>query len=421
MSCPDVSVSLHQRSLDLHLVGSRFEDSRHRALRVLHLIPSVSPCRGGPTTAVFAMVAALRQRGIDAAIVSTDDDGPRRLSLPHHQWLTLHDVPVRLFPRWSPPIPPLREFAIAPSLGRWLNASLEEWDLLHVHALFSWPSTWGMALARRHHKPYILRTIGQLQHWSLQRSAWRKRLMMLLIENANLRGADLLQATSQIEADDLARLGLTRKIRILPLGVPSQPAASQPARQGQLLFLSRLHPKKRLEILLEALALVLHREPSLNWSLTVAGSGDLSYIAALQSLACRLGVDQRCHWVGFVSGRAKLDLIQTSAWLVLPSAAENFAIAAAESLAAGTPVILSPEVGIAADVAQAGAGLVCPSEPEPLANTLIDALQTGSDPYRSAALHLASHRYSWPGIAAELEDVYRDLISTSASPANLGC
>lgn len=361
------------------------------------------------------MVSALRERGIDAAIVSTDDDGPRRLSYPHNQWLALHDVPVRLFPRWSPPIAPLREFAIAPSLGRWLNASLDEWDLLHVHALFSWPSTWGMALARRHRTPYILRTIGQLQSWSLQRSAWRKRLMMLLIENANLRGADLLQATSQIEADDLVRLRLTRKIRILPLGVTSQPAATQPVRQGQLLFLSRLHPKKRLEILLEALALVLHREPSLNWSLTVAGTGDPSYIAALQALSYRLGIDKHCRWVGFVSGRAKLDLLQTSSWLVLPSAAENFAIAAAESLAAGTPVILSPEVGIAADVAQAGAGRVCPSEPEPLADTLIEALQTCSAPYRSAALNLASSRYSWSGIAAELEDVYRNLISTSAS------
>jgi hypothetical protein len=132
-------------------------------VRVLHLIPSIAPCRGGPTTAVFDMVTALRQRGVDAAIVATDDDGPGRLNLPLDRWFDLHGVPVRLFPRWSPPIAPLREFAISPALGRWLASSLKTWDVMHVHALFCWPTTWGMALARRHRVPYVLHSIGQLQ------------------------------------------------------------------------------------------------------------------------------------------------------------------------------------------------------------------------------------------------------------------
>lgn len=380
-------------------------------VRVLHLIPSIAPCRGGPTTAVFDMVTALRQRGVDAAIVATDDDGPGRLNLPLDRWFDLQGVPVRLFPRWSPPIAPLREFAISPSLGRWLDGSLKTktWDVMHVHALFSWPSTWGMALARRHGLPYVLHSIGQLQRWSLQRSAWRKRLMLRLIENANLRGASLLQATSLLEAEDIARLGLNAKIRVIPLGVPNQPPATQAVHPGQLLFLSRLHPKKRLENLFQALALVRRRQPSLPWRLVVAGSGDSAYVAGLQQLSLRLGLEQHCHWAGFATGPAKLELLQTSAWFVLPSAAENFAIAAAESLAAGTPVILSPEVGIAAEVEQAGAGLISRAEPETLADTLIQALQTSREPYAEAALHLARERYAWPVIAAELETIYRNL------------
>jgi glycosyltransferase involved in cell wall biosynthesis len=111
-----------------------------------------------------------------------------------------------------------------------------------------------------------------------------------------------------------------------------------------------------------------------------------------------------------------LELLQSSDWFVLPSAAENFAIAAAESLAAGTPVILSPEVGIAEDVEQAGAGLICPGEPDALAHTLIRALQTSNHAYRVAALNLAQERYSWPIIAAELEEVYRGLIVHPRSP-----
>ena len=355
------------------------------------------------------MVSALRQRGVDAAIVATDDDGPGRLDLPLDRWFDLHGVPVRLFPRWSPPIAPLREFAISPQLGSWLDVSLKEWDMMHVHALFSWPSTWGMALARRHGLPYMVHSIGQLQQWSLQRSAWRKQLMLKLIENANLRGASLLQATSSLEAEDIARLGLNSRIRILPLGVPDQPPATQAVHPGQLLFLSRLHPKKRLENLFQALALVRRRQPSLPWRLVIAGSGDPAYVSSLQQLSQRLGLAQRCRWAGFTTGPAKLELLQTSAWFVLPSAAENFAIAAAESLAAGTPVILSPEVGIASEVEQAGAGLISRAEPELLADTLIQALQTSHEPYVKAALQLARQRYAWPVIAADLETIYRNL------------
>ena len=273
-----------------------------------------------------------------------------------------------------------------------------------------------MALARRHGTPYVLHSIGQLQRWSLQRSAWRKQLMLKLIENANLRGASLLQATSPLEAEDISRLGLNDRIRVIPLGVPSHPPAIQAAKPGQLLFLSRIHPKKRLELLLQALALVRHRQPSLPWTLVIAGSGDAGYVASLQLLSHRLGLEDRCHWAGFVAGPAKLDLLQSSAWFVLPSAAENFAIAAAESLAAGTPVILSPEVGIASEVEQSGAGLICSSDPETLAKTLIEALQSSRDRFQIAALNLARQRYSWTAIAADLENVYHSLMTARVSP-----
>jgi glycosyltransferase involved in cell wall biosynthesis len=215
---------------------------------------------------------------------------------------------------------------------------------------------------------------------------------------------------ANFNAEDIARLGLNTRIRILPLGVPNQPPSTQTVHPGQLLFLSRLHPKKRLENLLQALALVRRRQPSLPWRLVVAGSGDPAYVSSLQNLSQRLGLEQHCHWAGFATGPAKLELLQTSAWFVLPSAAENFAIAAAESLAAGTPVILSPEVGIAAEVEQAGAGLISRAEPGILADTLIQALQTSRDPYVKAALQLAHERYAWPVIAADLEAIYRDLI-----------
>jgi glycosyltransferase involved in cell wall biosynthesis len=118
------------------------------------------------------------------------------------------------------------------------------------------------------------------------------------------------------------------------------------------------------------------------------------------------GIGARCHWLGQVEGAAKVRELASADWLVLPSAAENFGIAVAEALAAGTPVIVSPQVAVADLVATAGAGLVCPSEPAALAETLATALAGASPTLRAAARNLAQQHLAWPAIAAELNSAY---------------
>jgi glycosyltransferase involved in cell wall biosynthesis len=390
-------------------------------MKVLHVIPSISPLRGGPSRAVIDMVATLRLQGVDAAILTTNDHGPGlhpELVTGHWQWH--QGVPVLAFPRWSPPVAALREFAFSPALSLWLAGHLKDYDLLHIHALFSYPSTSAMAQARWAAVPYILRSIGQLSPWSLAQSPGRKRLMLRLIERRNLQRAALLHFTTQAERDEAACLGLVPPSLVLPLGVrgpdlPAQPADHLgPAAPVHFLFLSRLHPKKQLENLLDALALLQRRRPQASWDLAIAGDGEPRYVAALQERARQLGLGERCRWLGFVAGEAKWRALETADWYVLPSAAENFGIAAVEALAAGTPVILSPEVAVAADVARAGAGLVSASDPEALALTLATALERPSLSRRAAALNLAETAFSWSTIALQLRDAYRQVLTSSA-------
>lgn len=364
------------------------------------------------------MVAALRQRGVEARLLTTNDDGPGLLdAMPLGQWHEHQGVPVLAFARWSPPgslLHPLREFAIAPALTRWLGRHLKEFDLLHVHALFSFPSTSGMAVARRQGLPYVLRSIGQLNHWSLEQSAGRKRALLRLIERRNLEGAAALHFTSEAERQQAAALGLSTPSFVLPLGVEPQPprAISRvPGAGTSFLFLSRLHPKKQVEVLLDSLALLLARHPAAPWRLQIAGEGEPAYLRQLQARAERLGIADRCHWLGFVSGTPKQELLAAADWFVLPSASENFGIAAAEALAAGTPVILSPGVAIADAVATAGAGVVVEANTESLAGALERALQPPPAAMVEAARHLAANVYGWDAIAAQLEQHYLDLIN----------
>lgn len=384
-------------------------------MKVLHVIPSIGPLRGGPSAAVVAMVAALRQQGVDAGILTTDDNGPGRFeALPLERWTEHRGVPVIAFRRWMPPLAPLREYAVSPAFSRWLGRHLGDYDLLHVHALFSYPSTSAMAQARRAGVPYLLRSIGQLDRWSLTQSARRKRWMLRLIERRNLLGAAAIHVTSDQESQDVAALGLSVPRLVLPLGVtlpaelPGRPArpAGSPVR---FLFLSRLHPKKRLDVLLEALAQLQARCPGQAWELRIAGSGDPDYTTRCRDLARRLGLEARCHWLGFLEGEAKWRELVGADWFVLPSASENFGIAVVEALAAGTPVLISSEVGVAPAVAAAGAGIITPATAEGLAGSLAQALQPPSEQQQDAARNLAREHFSWSTLATRLIAAYAGL------------
>ena len=388
-------------------------------LRVLHVIPSISPLRGGPSKAVLEMVAALRQRGVEASILTTNDHGPGvDLSLPTGQWIDHQGLPLIAFPRWSPSMRALREFAYSPDLVRWLKCHLHTYDLLHVHAIFSFPSTWAMREARHAGVPYLVRTIGQLSPWSLAQSRSRKLWMLRLIEQRNLNGAASLHFTSEAERDEVAALGLLPPALVLPLGVKLNNRTSRVAEEGsdrtdritRFLFLSRLHPKKQLDRLLEGLALLHQQRPEAAWELRIAGQGEPAYERQLKDQAESLGLGQRCRWLGQVEGECKEQEFADADWLVLPSAAENFGIAVVEALAAGTPAILSPEVAVSELVAKAGAGLICGSSPRELAQTLAAALGGPSSATREAARNLAEQRLAWPAIATALETRYAEIV-----------
>ncbi|MFN7871164.1 MAG: glycosyltransferase, partial [Cyanobacteriota bacterium] len=178
----------------------------------------------------------------------------------------------------------------------------------------------------------------------------------------------------------------------------------------RLLFLSRLHPKKQLEVLLKGLALFQSDYPQAIWQLDIAGAGEPAYLASLQKLAVQLNLSHRCRWLGHVQGDAKTSLLQQADWFLLPSAAENFGIAVVEAMAAGTPVIVSPQVAVADLIVSAGAGLVCPSDPASISKILLTHYQGPTSAMRMAARSLAESTFSWNSVADQLESSYRQIL-----------
>jgi glycosyltransferase involved in cell wall biosynthesis len=293
--------------------------------------------------------------------------------------------------------------------------ALGGYDVVHVHALFSYATIPGCRAAVHAPVPYVLRPLGTLSEWSLGHRRWKKRPYYALLERSHLEMASAIHVTSDAEADDVRRLGYGDRARVIPLGVDvddrlwmgARPIAAE--RPLRLLFLSRLHEKKNIPLLLRALAAVARSARAVE--LTIAGDGDPRYRAELTTLAETLGLSARVRFVGHVDGEEKRRVFAEADCFVLPSAHENFGIAVAEALAAGLPVIVTPGVALAPNVATAGAGLVTEATDDALASTITWAadhpaalVEMGQRAWRLARTDL-----SWSTTCVRLIELYAEL------------
>ncbi len=375
-------------------------------MKVLHVIPSLWRGDGGPTHALLAIEKALTARGVNVETATTDDAGPGKRNGKQCGQPLLEGGATHWYFRKRADF-----YKPAPSLLRWLSREVTRFDIVHIHALFSFTTTAAARAAHMAGVPYIVRPMGSLDRWGLQqRRPLFKQLSLSLIERPVLERAAAVHFTSESEAQHAAALGLKIKPVIIPLAVDTEaPGLRTPSDKVRLLFLSRLDPKKNVEGLLAALALLLD-EP-VRWEAFLAGDGDPVHVDFLKAIARRLQLDERVHWLGRVEGEAKARAFTNADVFVLPSHSENFGIAAAEALAAGLPCVLGEGVAIAADVSAAGAGVAVSPTPAAIAAGLRLIMDSETRERMSlAARQLAQERYSMPALGANLARLYTDLL-----------
>jgi len=382
---------------------------------VLQVLSSLTAAGFGPTANALPMVASLRRLGVPSICVGLRDDQP---------------VPAG----WEAEVVQLRRLGpralhYAPGLSPWLHGRSTLPAVVHVHGLWGMLHWQAMCWARRTGRPVVLKVAGMLGPVSLRRHALRKRLFRRVLLDRTLARVSCLQAVSAKEAEGVRRSGLGNPIAVISNGVlPPEEAALCSARQEAralnlpagieqyVLFLGRLHPRKGTAALVQAWRELAHAFPACG--LVLAGPDQDGHRAQLECLLARDGAADRAWLPGLVTGPLKAALLAGCEALVLPSQSEGFSVAVIEAMAYARPVVISEACNFP-EVAQAGAGLICSTDPSALAKTLAGLLAAPEEQRRRmgvAGRRLVAERYSWDKLAHTLRDVYLWLLGDGPRP-----
>jgi glycosyltransferase involved in cell wall biosynthesis len=401
-----------------------------KPLKILQIVPSISLVYGGPSQMVKGLSQSLASQGVEVTVLTTDSNGDidqPPLQVPLNQPVFEDGYQIRYFH-----CSPFRRYKFSLELLQWLWQNSTEFDLAHIHALFSPVSTAAATIARYKKLPYILRPLGTLDPADLQKKRRLKQIYAALLERQNLAGASGIHFTSAQEAKVSERFGTSSTDIIIPLGVrPFQPVTPLiPPYQGEtnqsqvrrqlgisddlplLLFMSRIDPKKGLNLLIPALEKLLQEGLCFQFVLAGTNPQDPDYEKQILEQIKASVLAEHTTITGFVSGELKQDLLQAADLFVLPSYYENFGIAVAEAMVAGTPVVISDQVHIWEEISNAEAGWVCACKIDNLTLVLQEALQDIEQRKRRGenAQAYALKYYSWEAIAQQMIQTYRQIL-----------
>jgi glycosyltransferase involved in cell wall biosynthesis len=392
--------------------SSQFSVSQ--TLNVLHVSPYFHPAAvyGGAVEAVFNLCVSTAELGHAVRVITTNANGPSNiLSVDPRLDIELRDrLHVRYLAR-------VGRHSLAPSLLAPLVAGVAAADVVHLTAVYSFPSLPTLLCCKAFKKPLIWSPHGSLQRWSGStrvrvKAAWEQACR--LVAPSRLR----LHVTSQEEADDsTVRLPWLRT-NVIPNGVEVPLKIKRETGDGRLrlVYLGRLHQIKALDHLIDACGL-LNSGTDPSWTLAIAGSGETDYVRELHARTDRAGLSQRVRFVGEVAGPHKDELLANADVLVLPSHVENFGIVVAEALARGVPVIASQGTPWSR-LETVGCGLWVNNNPASLAVAIRRISQMPLIDMGQSGREWMQREFGWNTIAGRMVHLYREVIGLGG--ANVG-
>ena len=291
-------------------------------MKILSFVSSLDMSSGGPSRSVPMLVKGLAELGVDITLMTI-----RSENMNIH---ALEGTTAKLK-------------VLSPSFSRKEIAKYladERFELIQIQSVWEMPYHKVILEARKQNIPYIVTPRGMLEPWSLSQKKWKKKLAWWLYQRNDVQKSACVFTTAKMEAEHVSNLGITTCKVVIPNGIETDAYPCKSSVEGvkkQVLFLSRVHVKKGIELLFEAWKR-LHTDYA-DWQLLVIGNGEAEYIHSLENRVESLGLKDSIKILPPVFGEAKIKVYQESALFCLPSFSENFGMVIAEAMSCGTPVI----------------------------------------------------------------------------------
>jgi glycosyltransferase involved in cell wall biosynthesis len=357
-------------------------------MKILHITNSIDKSVGGPARSVPQTCMELARLGLSIELLTQESTDMVNLKENPHFSVKYRSI-CELFRYGS----------------RLSNKNI---DLIHLQHIWN-PYIQVMAFwAWKKNIPYIITPRGMLEPWIMAHNPWKKRVAMFLYQRKAIQRASYIHATAQIEADHIRALGFSNPISIIPNGVDLTEVKEVKENYGskKMVFLSRIHPKKGIELLLE----VWRSLDSKGWKLEIAGDGELSYITGLKYRARDL---ENVEFVGPQYGKAKWDFLRSADVMVLPSYSENFGIVVAEALVVGVPVITTKDTPWE-DLERYECGWWIDLSVANLKRSLEEAFQASRDQIKTMGTNgiaLVKDKYDIKAVAKNMNQLYQKVLN----------
>ena len=376
-------------------------------MKILHYIPSIDEKSGG-VGAYMQLLTRDLGKLCELHVVTHKSDKMREL-----ENCNLHFIPDNVNPLSS----------VGKSEFMQLLNQINP-DVFHSNCCWRPMSAWTAMWAKKAGYKIVYTPHGMLEPWIMKRHYWTRKIPAILMFQRNgVSCADLVHATAESEKENLLRLGWNKNVMVIGncVQVDKIPMKESWDRKKSILFLSRVHVKKGINFLIEAVAEL--KEELKDYTINIAGPGEESYFKELIAQATQFALNviregntlssnnssPTINFVGSVFGDAKFKMFRDADLFLLPTHSENFGIVVTEALASGTPVITTKGTPWH-ELETCHCGWWTEIGPQPLVRALKQFLQCSEDELKEMGCNgrkLVEERYSSDAIAEQFMEMYR--------------
>lgn len=388
-------------------------------MKVLMVIPALGNVYGGPTKIVLELTESLGKLGINVDIVATNANGSTILDVPLKQWITKNHYRVQYFPYLD-----LLDYKLSLQMTKWLFNNVDNYDIVHTNAIFSYPVLAAHWACQFHKVPYVATPHGMMESWALSYKAWKKSFYFKFLEKPALEVANAMQMTASAESINIKSLGLKTPLFCVSNGIHREDFASLPTpeifynqfpetrNKILIIFLGRIDPKKGLDLLAPAFAKVYQKFDNLH--LIVAGPDNTGFLPTVQGYFHKAGCSHAVTFTGMLTGEMKYAALAAANIYVAPSYSEGFSMSVLEGMAAGLPCVITTGCNFP-EAATANAAIIVDINADSISDALMQLVENDQEAKEMGdrAKEFILDNYTWDHIASKMISVYENIIQGS--------